>query len=635
MNVNGNDITIEIGTSAQKATNQINELVNAIKRLSAESGRVKNPLSEFKGKTKIKIDSSDADKATKKINSLQKVFSSFKRIAFYRAIRSAIRFVTDGFKEGLQNAYQFSKGVGGPLSSALDNLSSAGFKMKNQLGAVFGQLLVAVTPILLKLIDIVTAAANAVTQFFALLSGQSTYLKAKTYWKEWGDAASGAGSAAKEALKYLAPFDELNVLPSEKTSSSGGGASTPDYASMFEEVKIDSFKLNLSDIFGSASEIFDSLSEKIQNIDWVQLGKDVYTSISDGITGGDFDGLASSFFTLFGTALGAATGFIEGFVEQAVQDIKDYFLKYIEDENQDGKFGGAEIIHGLVKGMWDAVIHLPDWIQKNIIDPTVDGFLKGFGIEDKESKEAQIWGSAIGNGLINGFAATNPILGFILGIGKVIEAVKNLLGIHSPSKAFKGIGENIGLGLLNGVSEKWENLLKWFSEKWNSLKTWWQNLSLGEFKIKTPHISWTSTPASGWIANVLSTLGLPTSLPKLNVSWYARGGIVDKASLIGAGEAGKEAIVPLERNTQWVGMVASQLENQLGNRNGGGYNADLADDLEDANGVVVNAIFAATAEIVRAMSRNSGNGQNNSIDIDAVARQVTRWQNSRARAAGI
>lgn len=624
MNVNGNDITVTIGADVQKATNQINKFTNAVKGLSSESGRVKNLISKFKGKIKLKIDSSDADKATKKMTKLQKVFSSFTRIAFYRAVRSAIKFVTDGFKEGLENAYQFSKGVNGPLSSALDNLSSAGLKMKNQLGAAFGQLLVAVTPILLKLIDIVTAAANAVTEFFALLSGQSTYLKAKTYWKEWGDAASGAGSAAKEALKYLAPFDELNVLPSEKASSSGGGASTPDYASMFEEVKVDSFEFNLSNILESASDIFNSLSESISKIDWVQLGKDVYSEISDGITGGDFDDLASSFFTLFGTSLGAATGFIAGFVEQAVQDIKDYFLKYIEDENQDGKFGGAEIIHGLVRGMWDAVIHLPDWIQKNVIDPTVDGFLKGFGIEDKESEEAKIWGSAIGNGLMNGFAATNPILGFILGIGNLVDAVKNLLGIHSPSTVFAEIGENIGQGLWNGVREKWDKL-----------KTWWSNLSLGEFKIKTPHISWTSTPASGWIANVLSTLGLPTSLPKLNVSWYARGGIVDKASLIGAGEAGKEAIVPLERNTQWVGMVASQLENQLGNRNGGGYNADLADDLEDANGVVVNAIFAATAEIVRAMSRNSGNGQNNSIDIDAVARQVTRWQNNLARANGI
>lgn len=36
------------------------------------------------------------------------------------------------------------------------------------------------------------------------------------------------------------------------------------------------------------------------------------------------------------------------------------------------------------------------------------------------------------------------------------------------------------------------------------------------------------------------------SLPKFHVNWAAQGGIVDGATLIGAGEAGKEAIVPLD-----------------------------------------------------------------------------------------
>jgi phage-related minor tail protein len=37
----------------------------------------------------------------------------------------------------------------------------------------------------------------------------------------------------------------------------------------------------------------------------------------------------------------------------------------------------------------------------------------------------------------------------------------------------------------------------------------------------------------------------PPSIPKISVDWYASGGIVDGATLIGAGEAGPEAIIPL------------------------------------------------------------------------------------------
>ena len=69
--------------------------------------------------------------------------------------------------------------------------------------------------------------------------------------------------------------------------------------------------------------------------------------------------------------------------------------------------------------------------------------------------------------------------------------------------------------------------------------------SLGNVSISMPHVPLPhfSISPSGWkIADLLKG-----SIPSLSVSWYARGGIVDGASLIGAGEAGREAIIPLER----------------------------------------------------------------------------------------
>ena len=55
------------------------------------------------------------------------------------------------------------------------------------------------------------------------------------------------------------------------------------------------------------------------------------------------------------------------------------------------------------------------------------------------------------------------------------------------------------------------------------------------------------------------------AVPHLSVQWYARGGIVNGATLIGAGEAGKEAIIPLERHTEWIRLVAEELRRQLEN----------------------------------------------------------------------
>lgn len=52
------------------------------------------------------------------------------------------------------------------------------------------------------------------------------------------------------------------------------------------------------------------------------------------------------------------------------------------------------------------------------------------------------------------------------------------------------------------------------------------------------------------------------SIPKLStvsLPRLATGGIVDGATPLIAGEAGKEAIVPLERNTGWIDAIASKL----------------------------------------------------------------------------
>lgn len=93
------------------------------------------------------------------------------------------------------------------------------------------------------------------------------------------------------------------------------------------------------------------------------------------------------------------------------------------------------------------------------------------------------------------------------------------------------------------VKDWWNNKISpWFTwEKWKSLgqnavdgiKSAFSNMNLS---FKLPHFSWTSTPATGWITNVLSALNLPTSLPKLNVSWYEKGGVFGSDSVIGVGE---------------------------------------------------------------------------------------------------
>ena len=54
--------------------------------------------------------------------------------------------------------------------------------------------------------------------------------------------------------------------------------------------------------------------------------------------------------------------------------------------------------------------------------------------------------------------------------------------------------------------------------------------------IKLPHLS---------ISGKLSLN--PPSVPKISIDWYKTGGIFDSPSVIGVGESGSEAVVPLDK----------------------------------------------------------------------------------------
>jgi hypothetical protein len=79
-------------------------------------------------------------------------------------------------------------------------------------------------------------------------------------------------------------------------------------------------------------------------------------------------------------------------------------------------------------------------------------------------------------------------------------------------------------------------------------------------KIKLPHFS---VKPKGWKIGDL----LEGSIPKLGIDWYAKGGVFEKPTVFGmngnkamvGGEAGAEAIVPLEKNTKWLDKIADKL----------------------------------------------------------------------------
>ena len=261
------NLQLNVRTNAGNASQQFSSLADALNRVRRAAGHMpSNRISA--GLNNI---SKSAKKATEHTN---KLLSSFLRIGFYRAIRSAIKAITDAFAEGLQNAYAFSDAIvteGHRFAVALDSVSSAGLKMKNQLGSALISLLTALEPLITTAINLITKLADAMSQLFAIFTG-GTYLKAMDVPNKWATAAGGAAKKAKEWKNQLLGFDEINRLEEPSNPSGGGGSGEPDVMSMFQDTPIDGIfakiKAKLDELrdslnFEPLREVWDRLKESV------------------------------------------------------------------------------------------------------------------------------------------------------------------------------------------------------------------------------------------------------------------------------------------------------------------------------------------------------------------------------------
>lgn len=222
---------------------------------------------------------------------LSNVASRFKRILMYRAVRKLISEIGKAFKEGAKNLYSWASIVGNQFASSMDSITSSMNYLKNSLGAAAAPIVNVLAPAIEVVTNAVVGLINVVNQLLALLGGQTSWVRATRQAANYENAVGGAGGAAKEALRYLAPFDELNVLPEDKKSGGGGGSGATDYPSMFEETTeftqgISDFAtaiknaVNAGDWQGLGTLLGDKVNEIIDKIDFAGLGKTIGEKIN-------------------------------------------------------------------------------------------------------------------------------------------------------------------------------------------------------------------------------------------------------------------------------------------------------------------------------------------------------------------
>ena len=225
-----------------KAAERISHFIDAI-------SNARTAYEHFKASLREVPVLGDVVKAFDKIrNAIGGFFQSVMRIARYRLIRSMIRTITEGFREGTKNLYAWSQAMDGRFASSMDRLATSTQYLKNSLGTLVGPLMEALEPALTWIIDRLVDVINTFNMFIAAISGRATYTAAVRAATSWGGAVSNAAGNASNAVsnavddmkRTIMGFDEINKLNAASdygggSGGSGGGGSSGGAGVMFEE----------------------------------------------------------------------------------------------------------------------------------------------------------------------------------------------------------------------------------------------------------------------------------------------------------------------------------------------------------------------------------------------------------------
>lgn len=153
-------------------------------------------------------------------------------------------------------------------------------------------------------------------------------------------------------------------------------------------------------------------------------------------------------------------------------------------------------------------------------------------------------------------------------------------GIKSVYSAVSGWFSSIFTNAYNGIRNAFSGITGFFSGIWNDIKNIFSNVGTAIASGIRGAVSGAvnavlSTAANiinGFISSINFAIRIINRIPgvhisrirELNIPAMAQGGVVDSATLAMIGENGKEAVVPLENNLEWLNKLAGMLNERMG-----------------------------------------------------------------------
>ena len=470
--------------------------------------------------------------------------------------------------------------------------------LKNGLGQALAPAIGMVVNLFSQLMPYVLGVANAIGSLMGSLFG-SAWNKAAAGASKTAAATGSAAKAQKELNNQLLGFDTITRLEdnsSEDSSGGGGGgggagataieAKTPAWMERFKKSFTDQFasdEFEAANIGGklgmSLQTALDWLGGEAMNFDWNGVGKKLRANWDSFWNSGAVESLGRT----VGIALAGIGALIIGFMGPAWDEM-----------GQAWKNEGVQGILVYVGGMLTAGVgKLTSGLFTRLISPMFQGMADFFREHGHQSLAGFFQGLADKTAKIGQDIKTHLV-------DPIVNGVKNLLGIHSPSTVFaeiagycvEGFTQKFGQ-LKNKITEKVTGIWTSVQEVANKIKNAF-NFSWKLPSLKLPHIQVDWVKAGGVLSKFLGI----SHIPNLSVKWFAQGGILNGAqlfgrvgsTLLGGGEAGREAVLPLDRNTGWMDKIADRVVSRLGTGNDGPVTINLLLDGKTLTSYVIQSL---------------------------------------------
>lgn len=520
--------------AAQRLETQDAKIVDKLKQQTAELEEQKKRAGEL---TQTITDASKgADIKAAMEGAQQSIKSGIKNLLKYGiGIRSLFvlfrklkQYTIEAVKAYAENDPETKKSIN-ELKASLQGL-------KASWGAAFAPILTAVIPVLQTLIGWITKAVDAIAAFFAALSGKSTFKRAITNTGKLSDNLSSGAGAAKEMKKQLMGIDTLTIA--QDPSSGGGGGGGSGSGIKYEDVAI---------------------SDKIKNN--LGLIKNLLEGIAALVIGLAFGKTAGAIaLIVFGVIdlVGAFKDFIETgeLTKETCARMAAGFLKIgIPIALLTGSWiplaiGAFLALGSFLSGWWDDITAFFDKIS-GIVNGWFDNALKT--LSEKGNVLSQV---------------------FILLYGVVQYSFNNIVGaIRTALSLIKAIFETLAAVVYGFATGDWSAALDkiksaWI-DVWVEIKRWGASLInsiLGTVEAFVNGVITMFNNLVGAFSSVLQFFGgggINWRASSVSIPRLAKGGIVKKGTPFIAGEDGSEAVIPLERNTQWVSMVADGIVDRM------------------------------------------------------------------------